>query len=82
MCNQVDLVYVAFCDESNFLSRRFLLPILTGSFSIIRKEKRDWEFGIDKYILLYLKEITNKDLLYSTQNSAKYSVITSMENNF
>ena len=28
------------------------------------------EFGIDKYILLYLKWITNKDLLYSTGNSA------------
>ena len=23
----------------------------------------DWEFGIDMYILLYLKQITNKDLL-------------------
>ena len=36
----------------------------------------DWEFGIDTYTLLYLKEITNKDLLYSTGNSAQYSVIT------
>ena len=26
----------------------------------------DWEFGIDMYILLYLKYITNKGLLYST----------------
>ena len=23
----------------------------------------DWEFGIDKFTLLYLKQITNKDLL-------------------
>ena len=30
----------------------------------------DWEFGIDMYILLYLKQITNKDLLCSTGNSA------------
>ena len=36
----------------------------------------DWEFGIDMYTLLYLKWITNKDLLYSTGNSAQYSVIT------
>ena len=36
----------------------------------------DWEFGIDMYTLLYLKQITNKDLLYSTGNSAQYSVIT------
>ena len=26
----------------------------------------DWEFGIDMYTLLYLIEITNKELLYST----------------
>ena len=36
----------------------------------------DWKFGIDMYTLLYLKEITHKDLLYSTGNSAQYSVIT------
>ena len=30
------------------------------------------EFGIDMYTLLYLKWITNKDLLYSTGNSAQY----------
>ena len=36
----------------------------------------DWEFGIDMYTLLYLKWITNKDLLYSTGNSAQYSLIT------
>ena len=35
----------------------------------------DWEFGTDMYTLLYLKYITNKDLLYSTRNSAQYSVI-------
>ena len=32
------------------------------------------EFGIDMYTLLYLKWITNKDLLYSTRNSAQYVV--------
>ena len=30
------------------------------------------EFGIDMYALLYLKWITNKDLLYSTGNSIQY----------
>ena len=30
------------------------------------------EFGTDMYTLLYLKQITNKDLLYSTGNSAQY----------
>ena len=29
------------------------------------------KFGINRYILLYLKWITNKDLLYSTENSAQ-----------
>ena len=34
------------------------------------------EFGINIYTLLYIKQIINKDLLYSTGNSAQYSVIT------
>ena len=34
------------------------------------------ECGIDMYTPLYLKWITNKDLLYNTGNSAQYSVIT------
>ena len=29
------------------------------------------EFGMDMYTLLYLKWITNKDLLYSTRNSTQ-----------
>ena len=29
------------------------------------------EFGMDRYILLYLKCITNEDLLYSTGNSVQ-----------
>ena len=32
----------------------------------------DCEFGIDINTLLYLKGITNKDLLYSTGNAAQY----------
>ena len=35
-----------------------------------------WESGIDIYTSPYLKQITNKDLLYSTGNSAQYSGIT------
>ena len=34
------------------------------------------EFGTDRYTLLYLKWITNKDLLCSTGNSAQYYVTT------
>ena len=36
-----------------------------------RWEESDRQFGIDMYTLLYLKWITNKDLLYSTWNSAQ-----------
>ena len=34
------------------------------------------QFGINIYTLLHIKQITNKDLLYSTGNSTQYFVIT------
>ena len=34
------------------------------------------EFGIKKCTLLYLKRITNKDILYSTGNSAQCYITT------
>ena len=34
------------------------------------------EFGINRFTLLYLKWITNKELLYSRGNSAPYYVTT------
>ena len=34
------------------------------------------EFGINIYILLYIKWINNKDLLYSTGNYTQYLIIT------
>ena len=37
------------------------------------------EFGMDKHMLLYLKWITNKDLLYSTWNSAQCYVAAGWE---
>ena len=40
------------------------------------------EFGIDMYTLLCLKWITNKDLLYSTGNSAKCYVAAWMGGEF
>ena len=38
----------------------------------------NWEIGIDIYTLLYIKYITNKDLLYSTGNSTQYFVMAYM----
>ena len=35
----------------------------------------NWEFGIDIYTLLYIKQVTNNNLLYSTGNSTQYSVM-------
>ena len=40
--------------------------------------KNDWEFGTDMHTRLYLKQICNKNLQYSTETSAQYSVITQM----
>ena len=37
-----------------------------------------WEFGINIYILLYIKQSVNKGLLYSTGNSTQPPVIMSM----
>ena len=42
----------------------------------------DREIGRDRYTLLYLKLITNKDLLYSTQNSAQCYVAAWMGGGF
>ena len=36
------------------------------------------ELGIDIYTLLYTEEMTNRDLLYSTGNSAQYSAVAYM----
>ena len=38
----------------------------------------NWEIGIDIHTLLYIKQLTKKDLLYSTGNSTQYSVMTYM----
>lgn len=43
---------------------------------------RDREFGKDIYTLLYLKQITNKDLVQSTGNSAPCYVAAWMEGDF
>jgi len=62
-----------------------LLPFITFlSFKTILFENRKClclvtegvarEFGIEMYTLLYLKWVTNKNLLYSTGNPAQYYV--------
>jgi len=41
----------------------------------VRAEKENQEFGINIYILLYIKEINNKDVLNITGNHTQYFVI-------
>ena len=43
-----------------------------------RKGGINWEIGTDICTLLYIKQITNKNLLYSTGNSTQYSVMAYM----
>ena len=45
-------------------------------------EGRDREFVTNVYTLLCLKGITNKDLLYSSRNSAQYYVASRMGGEF
>ena len=47
-----------------------------------RREGIVREFGLDMYTLLYLKWITNKDLLNSTLNSAQCYVAAWMRGEF
>ena len=39
-------------------------------------EKGNWETGMDIYKLLYIKQRTNENLLYSTENSTQCSMVT------
>ena len=48
----------------------------------VRMEGRDREFGMDMYTRLYLKWITNKDLLSSTGSSAACHVAARMGGKF
>ena len=41
-------------------------------------ERINWNIGIDIFTLLYTKQTTNKDLLYTAGNSTQYSVMTYM----
>ena len=52
---------------------------------MVAREKdggRDREFGVDMYTPLYLKWISNKDLLYSTSHSAQCYVAAWIEGEF
>ena len=48
----------------------------TYGYQWVRKGRINWEIGTDIYALLYIKLITNKDLLYGTGNSTQHSAMT------
>ena len=50
---------------ASIYNRKDLMKFLKEKLYTVR------EFGMDMYTLLYLKWITNTDLLYSTWNSAQ-----------
>ena len=52
------------------LGRRREMDIQEGS----HWDGRVREIGVDMYTLIYLKWITNKDILYSTWNSVQFYV--------
>ena len=52
-------------------SDTFRLIDLGNEIMVARREGIVREFGMNMYTLLYLKWITNKDLLFSTGNSAQ-----------
>ena len=58
------------------------LTDLENELMVVNREGRGEgiarKFGMDLYTLLYLKWITNKDLLYNTGNLAQYYVTTYM----
>ena len=45
---------------------------------VSKGERINWEIGTDIYIILYIRKITNNNLLYCTGNSIQYSVMTIM----
>ena len=47
------------------LQNRNRLTNLENEFTVTRGEGIDWEFGVDMYALLYLKQITNEVKLFS-----------------
>ena len=38
----------------------------------------NWEIGTDIYTIVYIKQITNKNLLYTTGNSTQYPAMSYM----
>ena len=62
--------------ELTYLQKRNRLIDLETELMARGKGGIEWESGVDRYTLLYLEWITNKDQLYSTGNSAQCYIKT------
>ena len=51
------------------------LTDIENTFMVTKGGGINQEFGINKYTLLYIKQINNKDLLYSTGSYTQHLVI-------
>ena len=73
-----DINELIYQTETGSQTQRMISRLLGGKIgaTIVR------EFGIDMYTLLYLKQITNKDLLYTIGNSAQCYVAAWMGGEF
>ena len=56
-----------FTKQNRFTDIENKLMVTKGE-SMVRRGAINQEFGISTYILLYIKHVNNKDLLYSTGN--------------
>ena len=65
-------------NDTNECKKRKRLIDLENKFMVARGKGNGRELGTDMYTLLYLKGIFNKDLLYSTWNSAQCYLATWM----
>ena len=65
-----------------YSQNRKRLTDLENKLMVARADGIVREVGMDRYTLLYLKWIINKDLLYSTGNSAQCYVAARMEGEF
>ena len=57
-----------------YLQNESRVTDVENKLTAIREEKRkelNWKFGIDIYTPPYMKQITNKNLLYNTENSTQ-----------
>ena len=63
-------------NELVYLQNKKSVTNVENKLRVSKGERINWEIGIDLYIILYIRKITNKNLLYCTENSIQYSVVT------